>query len=130
MEPLGGNHLPNLTKLLFENLKVESTKKIYINKTINEQNFKRQIKKKLEKMKTYRTWEPSYNSIVGYILHCFNSNCKSKFIKFKNNGVPWWKSTIEKEMKMRNKLWRMNIRKPTIINRKNYVTKKKINSEI
>lgn len=95
-------------------------KKLYLCKTLNEIEYQSSISRRIDNLFKFHSFKQSYVSLVHGIIYDFNKNCVSKKIHDVRNGIPWWNPDIDKEIKYRNKLWKLNHAKPSILNHRNY----------
>lgn len=120
MNEIGSDHLPIKTNFKINNGCFKKMDKVIIlANTLNQQIYKNKIKQELNIIKTKRH-DITYNSIIGIIYNAFRLNCRTKKIGNQKKGVPWWSKELDKEVKIRNRLWANNIKRPSILNNKDY----------
>lgn len=120
LKNIGSDHRPISAKFkILEGNLSKKTKSIYILNSLNINNYTNKLEKIFEKCKKIIN-SVSYESLIGFIVYSFNQNCRTKQITNNYNGIPWWNQNITKEIKIRNKLWKLNHKKPSIVNNNNY----------
>lgn len=123
LEGIGSDHLPILINLKFRF--IENTKKFkVIIKNVDTVGFQNCIKQSIKELQNAKFWCPTYKSIIGKIIYNYKLNSKLKKVKTERSGQLWWTEALTKEIKIRNKLWKIHYEKPSILNRKNYLNQR------